>query len=443
MHVDLGRHRDARHAGQARPPLRRGGPAHRHRPGRAALHGRLVRRPQGDRARRRAVTRRSAPSTPPASWRTRSRSSATSSAIRCTRSSSRSCAMLGEFYALNTVIDEDRDLVHVTFGEIIESHLAAVEFVAAMPRAIEVAARFKTVVTSSAGYPLDKTYYQTVKGMVTPLDILEPGGTLIIASACSEGLRLARVPRGAGAAGRARPRALPRHADGQVACRGRRVADRDAAEADAARPRRSSTPPASTRRSAASPASRSSPIVDAGVADSIARHDDPDVAVIPEGPYVVPVADGAAPMSRLVAIHLDAVGGIAGDMFVAALVDAVAGAAAPRAGGCSPPCCRAAAGDARVHAPATSAGLRALRFGAAAAASRASAHASPPITHARRTPAVLPRHGRRASAPRRSATARPSMRVAILRHPGGGRSRDPWRRRWTTCISTRSATGTR
>ena len=31
-------------------------------------------------------------------------------------------------------------------------------------------------------------YYQTVKGMVTPLDILEPGGTLIITSDCSGGL---------------------------------------------------------------------------------------------------------------------------------------------------------------------------------------------------------------------------------------------------------------
>ena len=85
------------------------------------------------------------------------------------------------------MIDEDRDLVHVTFGEIIASHLAAVEFVQDATR-IKVPRRFKTVVTSSAGYPLDKTYYQTVKGMVTPLDILEPGGTLIIASACSEGI---------------------------------------------------------------------------------------------------------------------------------------------------------------------------------------------------------------------------------------------------------------
>jgi nickel-dependent lactate racemase len=42
--------------------------------------------------------------------------------------------------------------------------------------------------TSAAGYPLDKTYYQTVKGMVGALDILEPGGNLIIVSECSGGV---------------------------------------------------------------------------------------------------------------------------------------------------------------------------------------------------------------------------------------------------------------
>ncbi len=94
---------------------------------------------------------------------------------------------IGEIYGLNTVIDEARDLVHVTFGEIIQSHLAAVEFVRKITE-IRVPRKFKTIVTSAAGYPLDKTYYQTVKGMVTPIDILEPGGTLIIASECSEGI---------------------------------------------------------------------------------------------------------------------------------------------------------------------------------------------------------------------------------------------------------------
>ena len=94
--------------------------------------------------------------------------------------------LLGEVYGLNTVLDEDRDLVYVTFGEIIASHAAAVDFVSDATR-VAVDRKFSTVVTSSAGYPLDKTYYQTIKGMVTPLDILEPGGTLIMVSECSEG----------------------------------------------------------------------------------------------------------------------------------------------------------------------------------------------------------------------------------------------------------------
>ena len=82
---------------------------------------------------------------------------------------------LGDVYALNTIIDDDRDLAYVNFGEIIASHAAAVQFVDGAIRA-PTRRRFKTVVTSSAGYPLDKTYYQTIKGMVTPMDILEPGG---------------------------------------------------------------------------------------------------------------------------------------------------------------------------------------------------------------------------------------------------------------------------
>lgn len=93
---------------------------------------------------------------------------------------------IGTVLALNTILDEDRDLIHVNFGEVIASHLAAVDFIHDAT-AIPVGRRFKTVVTSSVGYPLDKAYYQTVKGMVTPMDILEPGGTLIIASECSEG----------------------------------------------------------------------------------------------------------------------------------------------------------------------------------------------------------------------------------------------------------------
>jgi nickel-dependent lactate racemase len=94
---------------------------------------------------------------------------------------------VGEVYALNVVIDEERRIGFVNFGEVEESHLAAVAFMRQYAE-VSVPRRFKTVVTTSAGYPLDKTYYQTIKGMVGVLDILAPGGTIVIASECSEGM---------------------------------------------------------------------------------------------------------------------------------------------------------------------------------------------------------------------------------------------------------------
>lgn len=95
--------------------------------------------------------------------------------------------LVGGALALNTVIDEDRKLSFVNFGEILASHHQAVDFVRGFCE-VPIDRRFSTVVTSAAGYPLDKTYYQTVKGMVGPMDILAPGGDLIIASECSEGM---------------------------------------------------------------------------------------------------------------------------------------------------------------------------------------------------------------------------------------------------------------
>ena len=94
---------------------------------------------------------------------------------------------IGGIVSLNVAIDEERRIGFVNFGEIETSHLQAVEFMRAHAEVTQPR-RFKTIVTTSAGYPLDKTYYQTVKGMVSVLDILEPGGTIIIASECSEGM---------------------------------------------------------------------------------------------------------------------------------------------------------------------------------------------------------------------------------------------------------------
>jgi len=96
-------------------------------------------------------------------------------------------AMLGPMYAINTCLDAERRLAFINFGEIIASHMDAVTF---MKQYAETAVphRYRCVITSSAGYPLDKTFYQTTKGIVGALDILEPGGSLLIASECEEGI---------------------------------------------------------------------------------------------------------------------------------------------------------------------------------------------------------------------------------------------------------------
>jgi nickel-dependent lactate racemase len=44
------------------------------------------------------------------------------------------------------------------------------------------------VVTCAAGYPLDTTFYQSVKGMTGALPIVKQGGTIILAAGLSEGI---------------------------------------------------------------------------------------------------------------------------------------------------------------------------------------------------------------------------------------------------------------
>lgn len=43
------------------------------------------------------------------------------------------------------------------------------------------------VITTSAGYPLDLTFYQAVKGVTAASHIVKPGGTILLLAECSEG----------------------------------------------------------------------------------------------------------------------------------------------------------------------------------------------------------------------------------------------------------------
>lgn len=194
---------------------------------------------------------------------------------------------VGEIYALNTVLDEARDLVFVSFGEIIASHLAAVDYVEGAT-VIEVPRRFHTVVTSSAGYPLDKTYYQTVKGMVTPLDILAPGGTLIIASECSEGF-------GSEEFREAQARLVELGPERFLATlTAKTLADVDEWQTEMQlKPMRVGRiqlyTTGLTDEERRITAVEIVPDINEAIAQSLARSGDDALAIVPEGPYVIPV----------------------------------------------------------------------------------------------------------------------------------------------------------
>ncbi len=194
--------------------------------------------------------------------------------------------MLGEVYGLDTVLDDERRLLHVGFGEIVANHHATVGRVSARIR-VPVERRFATVVTSAAGYPLDKTYYQTVKGMVTPLDILAPGGTVIIASECSEGLGSAEYRD----AQRRLTELGPEAFLSSLVAKPLADVDEWQTEMQLKPLRQGRVELYSTGLTAEDRTLTAVGVVDdlaAAVASSIARSGDPQVAVIPDGPYVVP-----------------------------------------------------------------------------------------------------------------------------------------------------------
>ena len=94
---------------------------------------------------------------------------------------------VGVDFLVNVVNDRERRAIGVFAGDGEKAFLAGVEFCRRAVE-VEVSEPVDIVVTTSAGYPLDTTYYQSVKGLVGALPILKPGGTIIMAVGCEEGL---------------------------------------------------------------------------------------------------------------------------------------------------------------------------------------------------------------------------------------------------------------
>lgn len=93
----------------------------------------------------------------------------------------------GVDFTFNVAMNERREVTGIFAGELQQAHANGVQFVEAQASAW-IDKPVPIVVTTSAGHPLDLTFYQAVKGLTAVLNIIEPGGTIVLAAECSEGL---------------------------------------------------------------------------------------------------------------------------------------------------------------------------------------------------------------------------------------------------------------
>jgi len=94
---------------------------------------------------------------------------------------------IGVNFALDVTLNRDRQITAAFAGELLQEHAAAC-VVAKRNAMRKVDAPFDVVVTTNSGYPLDQNLYQAVKGMSAAAKIVKPGGTIICASECRDGI---------------------------------------------------------------------------------------------------------------------------------------------------------------------------------------------------------------------------------------------------------------
>ena len=95
--------------------------------------------------------------------------------------------MAGVDFNLNVAIDKQRQITGVFAGDLVESHRVGAQFVEEQAK-VTLSAPADAVVVSSAGYPLDTTFYQAIKGLLTAVEIVRQGGSILLVAACSEGI---------------------------------------------------------------------------------------------------------------------------------------------------------------------------------------------------------------------------------------------------------------
>jgi len=90
-------------------------------------------------------------------------------------------------FIVDVTLTRHREISGVFAGDPVKAHAAAVQFLeqTSVAHIDELA---DAVITSAAGYPLDLTFYQTIKGITAAQHIAKPGAPILIVSECAEGV---------------------------------------------------------------------------------------------------------------------------------------------------------------------------------------------------------------------------------------------------------------
>lgn len=94
---------------------------------------------------------------------------------------------LGGSFLVNVSLNRDGQITGVFAGDLDAAHAAGCEFVR-QTAMVPVSRLFDIVITTNSGYPLDLNLYQSVKGMRAAEQIVRPGGAIIIAAECWDGI---------------------------------------------------------------------------------------------------------------------------------------------------------------------------------------------------------------------------------------------------------------
>lgn len=93
----------------------------------------------------------------------------------------------GRTFLVNVTLNKDKQITRVFAGDLEAAHDAGCAF--AKQTAMQaVDQAYDIVVTTNSGYPLDLNLYQSVKGMSAAALVVRPGGAIIAAAECWDGI---------------------------------------------------------------------------------------------------------------------------------------------------------------------------------------------------------------------------------------------------------------